>query len=64
MIKKITSPTTRLPRVTKLPKVSMMAPALACARIRRVVEMVIARRNVVAIRMTAGSAENSSGRFR
>ena len=59
MIRKMTMPTTRLPATTKLPNVSMMAPASACSSTRRVVEIDNANRNNVLSSRTAGNAKNS-----
>ena len=59
MMRNMTMPTTRLPATTKLPNVSMMAPASACSRTRRVVVIDNASRNSVLRSRTAGNAKNS-----
>ena len=46
-MRKTTSPTTRLPPTTKLPKVRMMCPASPSSRIRRVVAIEIPSRSSV-----------------
>ena len=61
MIRNTTSPTTRLPPATTLPKVSMMWPACPDSRIMRVVAIDSASRNSVVISSTLGNTENSSG---
>ena len=63
---KTTTPMTKLPLITKLPKAWMMLPAASgpswpWARMRRVVAMFSASRNSVASSSTVGKAENSSG---
>ncbi len=63
-IMKITMPTARLPPTTNWPKASTMCPASWFSRIRRVVEIDSARRNIVVISSTEGKVENARGRGR
>jgi len=60
-IRKIINPTTVLPPTTKEPKVAITSPAWALRRIRRVEEILRARRNIVIISSNDGKTENSKG---
>jgi len=61
MMRNTTSPTINSPAMTNWPKLSMISPASACNRIRRVVVIDRASRKIVVIRMIDGRVENSSG---
>ncbi len=60
-IRKISIPTARLPPTTKLPKASTMSPASCSSRIRRVVAIDSARRNIVVSSRIDGNDENAKG---
>jgi hypothetical protein len=58
-IRKMTRPTTMLPPMTNLPNASTTWPASPSSRIRRVTEMLMARRKSVVISSSDGKTENS-----
>ena len=60
-IRKITIPTARLPPTTKLPKASTISPASCSSRIKRVVAIDNARRNMVVSNKIDGKEENAKG---
>ncbi|MBA7704123.1 hypothetical protein ES703_112923 [subsurface metagenome] len=62
-IKKITSPTTKLPPATKPPKAWIIFPALPCRSINLVEATLRERRNSVTKRSREGNVDNSRGSF-